>query len=77
MEPTRPLVDNTVYDLCQDHIPSVDRSTKTTLLAVLQQEVAYDGRKYYLTDALHRSASSLAQALESGHGKIFKCLSLC
>ena len=76
MEPIRPLVDSIVYDLCQDHIPSVDRGTKTTLLAVLQQEVAYDRRKYYLTDALHRSASSLAQALESGNSKTFKCLSL-
>ena len=76
MEQTRPLVDGTVYDLCQDHILSVDRGTKTTLLAVLQQEVVYDDRKYYLTDALHRSAASLAQALESRSTKTFKCLAL-
>lgn len=76
MEPARPLVDAAVFDLAQDQIPPVDRCTKRALLAILQQEVIYGEKKYYLTEALHRTAASLVQALESGKSKTFKCLSL-
>lgn len=76
MEPSRPLVDAAVFELTRDQIPSVDHCTKKALLAILQQEVLYDEKTYYLTDALHRTAASVAQALESGKSKTFKCLSV-
>ncbi|XOV70657.1 MAG: type II CRISPR-associated endonuclease Cas1 [Verrucomicrobiota bacterium] len=76
MEIVRPLIDSKVYEICVDFIPELNQETKSHLLSTLQSEVKFDGLNYFLTDALERCATSLAQALQLQDAKLFKCLSL-
>ena len=63
MEPLRPLVDSTVWDLQPEKL---EREEKLILVDLLNQEVQYDGKRQYLLYAIRLYCGGLFRALQSG-----------
>ena len=63
MEPLRPLVDSTVWDLQPEKL---EREEKLILVDLLNREVQYDGKRQYLLYAIRLYCGGLFRALQSG-----------
>jgi len=72
MEPFRPLVDRTVWELSEKRgsNPPLDRESKRALLESLLARFTAEGESRTLFDWASRTASSLAAAIESGEKKL-------
>lgn len=72
MEPYRPFVDKTVYDMVTsgDKWDEMTPNTKIKLLSIPQMDVLLNGDKYPLLVAIERTTASLAKCFEGKQKKI-------
>jgi CRISPR-associated protein Cas1 len=64
MEPYRPFVDRTVMFMAAESRFEIDKDVKSTLIGVIGQDVSMPDGRFSLVNALEKTASSLALAIE-------------